>query len=156
MCAASLTEAELELGWKFCNGVGTFTRAGRTFNVPDLRDRFIIAGGSDNYPIGTFGGSHQATTSSNGAHTPTITVDNTTLTESHLPNHTHSNLDECDRTLMWNGGPNKWSVHGDHHPVGGSQWIANTGGSTAHAHTATSSAIPNHSHIVEIIQLILH
>lgn len=66
-------------GWKLCNGAGVTSNG---IQIPDLRDRMVVASGGS-YSVGSTGGSL------NHGHTSTVTVANHTLTVSQLPPHNH-------------------------------------------------------------------
>ena len=103
-------------GWALCDG---------TNGTPDLRSKFIVGAGST-YNPGNTGG---ATSS-----TPTITVNNHTLTESQMPSHSHSGVANGPpyESIMAAQASGSFSNASN---------TAATGGGGAHNHTATSSAV---------------
>lgn len=107
-------------GWALCDG---------TNGTPDLRSRFIV--GADPREGGYEPGATGGATSS----TPTITVNNHTLTTAEMPSHTH--------TYPTNGG-GPGSSFGVNTSIAyfNPQPSDPTGGGGAHNHTATSGAVP--------------
>lgn len=103
-------------GWALCDG---------TNGTPDLRSKFIVGAGGA-YNPGNTGGAASST--------PTITVNNHTLTTAEMPSHSHS--------VISNGPPYETTMasgaSGSH---SNSSSTAATGGGGAHNHTATSSAV---------------
>lgn len=110
--------ASIPAGWALCDGAN---------GTPDLRSKFLVgASATGGYAVGDTGG---ATSS-----TPTITVDNHTLTTAEMPSHTHTYPTS-------GGGPG--SVAGINTAIAyfNPQPSDSTGGGGAHNHTATSSAV---------------
>lgn len=78
------SSSSVPTGWALCNGQ-TAARSDGTGNIttPDLRDRFVVSSGTT-YAVGSTGGASSVT--------PTVTLTNqaVTLTESHIPAHSHT------------------------------------------------------------------
>lgn len=110
--------ASIPAGWALCDGAN---------GTPDLRSKFLVgASASGGHAVGATGG---ATSS-----TPTITVNNHTLTESQMPSHTHSFVTQGGGGGSYAGVS---SSLGYYNPANSFA----TGGGGAHNHTATSSAV---------------
>ena len=109
--------ASIPAGWALCDG---------TNGTPDYRGMFLVGAGGA-YTAGDTGGAASTT--------PTITVNNHTLTESQMPAHSHP--------VVSVGPPYENNTAGG---SGGSfsnaAPTAATGGGGAHNHTATSTAVP--------------
>ena len=137
------TAEQIPGGWKLCDGQGTTSNG---IPVPDLRDRFVVGAGPV-YPAGSTGGAASATSGEGGAHTHTVTVNNTTLTTDQLPSHKHSASASPAR------GYNKYPVDlgGGQGFDGGTKTNGNTnefGKSQPHNHTASSGSAGAHTHTV--------
>lgn len=110
--------ASIPAGWALCDGSN---------GTPDLRSKFLVgASATGGYAVGDTGGQTSVT--------PTITVDNHTLTTAEMPSHTHSYSDI-------GGGPGSDPVLGGSGASATPQASSSTGGGGAHNHTATSSAV---------------
>ena len=137
------SENQIQAGWQLCNGVGQTSNG---INIPDLRDRFIIGAGGD-YSTGSKGGSSSSSTSSAGSHSHSVSVRNTTLSISQIPNHNHS-------VIVDNHGAGHFAEYvgpGDGPPEKtNSNKITFTGGSGSHYHSASSDSSGNHSHSVDV------
>lgn len=109
--------ASIPAGWALCDGAS---------GTPDLRDRFIVGAGTT-YSPGNTGGAASVT--------PTITVDNHTLTESQMPSHTHG--------LVGSSSPFQVAANqsGNGPSASPGLYTFATGGGGAHNHTAASSAV---------------
>lgn len=104
-------------GWALCDG---------TNGTPDLRGRFVM-GESETYARNTTGGAVSAT--------PTISVNNHTLTEGEMPSHEHSYISQ-------GGGPGSYpTINGPYSGYYTAYDSNPTGGGGSHGHTATSSAV---------------
>lgn len=155
-------------GWVLCNGQN---------NTPDLRNRFVLGAG-ETYEVGSTGGATSVTSSSDGEHTPSATVQSTTLNANHLPSHRHdleirsgSGRRSGDNTRRYwvefnsafmgntdSAGP--WqslsSVPGGSTTDGYSSQMRTTlaGGSSSpqgHTHEVSVDKVPNHTHSVSVI-----
>jgi microcystin-dependent protein len=136
-------------GWALCDGAS---------GTPDLRGRFVIGAGGA-YALGATGGSATlaGSTSSNGAHSHTITVDSHTLTAAEIPAHSHTIHIEISSSLL--------SAVADHESVVQDAAIGRTafaspppyldidgatdsdgGSGGGHNHTASSASTGNHTH----------
>ena len=108
-------------GFALCDG-GTYSAPGKPAVItPDLRDRFVLCSGTT-HPIGERGGTSSATLP--------VTIGETTLTASQMPNHSHS--------IFIAGGSGRCVADA----VGGSGSNVSlstlaTGGGLSHGHTAT-------------------
>jgi microcystin-dependent protein len=130
--------ATIPTGWQLCNGTNA---------TPDLRDRFVICADADSggdYNVNSTGGA--TTTSSNGANTPTITVNSHILVESELPSHTHGiQLQRTDGTGITAGS----TGCADSAATDTTDDVTDgTGGGGGHTHTASSSEVPAHTHTI--------
>lgn len=132
------TYAALFAVWGTIGGVGDGTT---TFNIPDWRGRFLI-GASGSYALNSTGGAASVTTSSSGAHTHTVTVDNHTLTSAEMPSHAHS-VETSGNVAPTSGQrAGKQTQSGDP----GTFNTGSTGGGGAHNHTASTASDGAHTH----------
>ena len=153
-------ENQIPTGWKLCNGSGSTSNG---IQVPDLRNRFVIGSGSS-YDTGDTGGasshttstdgshSHTITVNSGGNHSHTVTVDGTTLSSGQMPKHTHKHRTPGGNNFRYvqnNGG---WAVgggfnHNDPFFAQTPNQEAATGSSQSHTHSAsTASNTGSHTH----------
>lgn len=110
--------ASIPAGWTLCDG---------SSGTPDLRSKFVVgARASGGYAVGDTGGATSAT--------PTITVDNHTLTTAEMPSHTHTYPTS-------GGGAGSNAILNTGGAYFNPQPSDATGGGGAHNHTATSSAV---------------
>ena len=144
--------ASVPAGWVICDG---------TNGTPDKRDRFGI-GVSVSKPFGDTGGAltheHGAINSSSaGGITPTITVDGHVLTEDELPST------QTGTGIGLSSGDSQIPIYGSQSATNANRSMSSDGDATLtealtesfgdddpHAHTASSSAIPNHLHSTTI------
>lgn len=141
------TIASIPSGWALCDG---------TSGTPDLRDRFIVGAGSTYSPGGT-GGSlsktttingahdHSATIENSGSHAHNITVNGTALTLDQIPPHSHT-----IRT-GGNGSGNPVTTSGSAGTYATSVAGGNGTAANAHSHSAFSDAQGLHSHIATVL-----
>lgn len=108
------TVASIPAGWALCNGAN---------GTPDLRSKFVVGAGST-YSPGATGGQASVT--------PTITVDNHTLTTAQMPSHAHN---VAQASNVGAGSAGYTDAGGQAYPTG------YAGGGQAHNHTASSSAV---------------
>jgi len=86
-------------------------------------------------------------TSENGGHSHSISVNNHTLSGSQMPNHAHtlggvrSSSSGGSRNSLTGSGSNPSSVS-----AGSSYGVHSSGGGSSHSHGASSSSVPNHAH----------
>ncbi|WP_257264613.1 phage tail protein [Endozoicomonas sp. ONNA2] len=135
-------ENQIQEGWQLCNGVGQTSNG---INIPDLRSRFIIGSGGS-YSTGSTGGSTSYSTSVEGSHSHSVSVNSTTLSTSQMPSHNHS-----FRNRMYGGNRtdgNSWIVSGGGNT--GEQTLNNTGNSYSHYHSGSCSSTGGHYHRVEV------
>ena len=71
---------DIPVNWALCDGSN---------GTPNLTDKFIVGAG-DTYAVDAVGGATSGTTSSDGAHTPSIAIGSTTLALSQSPAHQHT------------------------------------------------------------------
>ena len=165
-------EEQVPSGWQLCNGSGETSNG---IKVPDLRNRFIVGSGTD-YDPGDTGGATSATSSSNGSHSHTVTVNSggdhshtvtvssTTLSSSQIPSHRHNILssshtdDFCigigqpsgsnyGATAL--GGPRSFSTLSRSYyskDKDGEYLLSSAGSSGSHTHTASSNKTGSHTH----------
>ena len=143
------SESQIEDGWQLCNGEGTTSNG---IQIPDLKDRFVIGSGST-YDTGDTGGSSNETTSSDGSHSHTVTVDSTTLTESQMPSHTHYSDEDYQAGGSLGGGWRYTSLlaGGDVQTEGENREVDSSGSSSSHTHTASTNSTGSHSHTVDTL-----
>lgn len=140
-------------GWALCDGTG---------GTPDLRGKFIVgAGGS--YNLGDTGGSATASgnTSSDGAHTHSVSVAGHALTESELPAHSHRLLGATSALVDIPVGAASAQVVGAGRGAAGQTYVQqnnssddlveDTGDGSAHTHTATTGSDGAHTHSLSSI-----
>jgi microcystin-dependent protein len=135
--------------------IGTTFGAGdgsTTFNLPDFRERFPagVGGGFDLAETGN----GAITTSSNGAHTHTVTVDGHVLTINEIPAHSHSTFNAANLNYGGSGAMAGNAQSGQTGSIGGGQahnHTASTASNGAHTHTAT--AIPPYLAVYFIIRV---
>lgn len=136
-------------GWFLCDGTNA---------TPDLRGQFIAGAGGD-LDVGESGGTtdhnHVITITASGVHSHTITIDDTAISISQMPNHQHGS-GVCDTTSApaFNHG------HIAASPTSADSVETNTadgtveslttavGGGTGHNHTATIDDSTTHTHSV--------
>jgi microcystin-dependent protein len=125
-------------GWFLCDGNNS---------TPNLQDRFIVGAGST-YAVDATGGATTDTSSSDGDHSHTITVNNHTLTESEMPSHTHD-VTRVDAT----GGSSTLigKTTSGLSTINEANAATSTGGSSGHNHTASSNSTGAHTHEVDIL-----
>ena len=126
--------ANIPTGWALCNGAN---------GTPDLRERFVI-GASTTLETGSTGGSKAKTTSSDGGHSHTITVNNHTLTAAQMPSHSHS-FDYASESFV-NGDIDSGSTGSISYS---SRNTGGAGSSNSHNHSAGSNSVSNHSHTID-------
>ena len=138
------TRQNIEKGWALMDGKGTLSDGRR---VPDIRDRFIVAAGSD-YNSDATGGSSTSTTTAKGVHSHSVSVNSAgahshsiavhghTLSVAQMPSHTHTYRNPMTYGLSGH----QYSDHS------GWDQTSATGGSSSHNHSASSNSTGNHSH----------
>lgn len=129
------TKAETPKGWALCDG-GSGT--------PDLRDRFIVMAGT------RFTGKGDGTTSTeNTTVTGTVNVQETKLTPSQIPSHSH---DVLLNVFYYSNGANTLRVHreGPNQSNSYKGVTESTGSGEGHKHTATMTTA-SHSHTLSAI-----
>lgn len=155
-------------GWALCDG-STVTRTDGlgSITTPDLSDTIIIGAGTyvtrgtyagtTDY-TSTSSGTHDHTTGVAGAHTHGVVVASTTLSEAHIPAHSHlmvgagvSNATLTNTTGLSQertaGGDTQYIIMGaSTAPTLGK--TSTVGSGSAHNHTATADAVTDHSHTV--------
>ncbi|CAF1334468.1 unnamed protein product [Didymodactylos carnosus] len=142
------TENRIPKGWVVCDG---------THGSPDLRDRFVIGsgGGATNKPFSSGG---------LASVTPSVTVQDTALTEAQMPNHNHGSETEIEdnENIYYDArSVPEWYVStSENYKVRTDRWlqvrvnhwsnctkcqhthkIHSNGGNQPHTHIATSSEI---------------
>ena len=85
------------------------------------------------------------TTGAGGAHTPSITVNNTTLSASQIPPHPHPMTTHGDQGDHL-GTNNRISAHVNSIGTFSASTNNNTGGGGSHGHSAFAAAVGNHTH----------
>lgn len=129
-------------GWALCDG---------TNGTPDLRNRFIVGAGAS-YAEGATGGATSKTTSTDGAHTHSISVSvgGHTLALSRIPSHSHSYVRGAG---TWNtsGGSDSDASAGNR--KANSYNSASAGSSYSHSHSGSGSSgsAGGHSHTVNVV-----
>jgi len=156
--------ATIPSGWGYCNGT-SYSRSDGTGSItaPDLRGYFMVGAGAA-YAVGATGGADSVT--------PTITVDDHTLSTSELPAHSHPVTDPGHgHSVTDPGHTHTYQKEANGIPLAGGGFASyegfastntgssttgvtivsnttgitttNTGGGNGHNHTASSSVIDN-------------
>lgn len=143
-----IAHAAVPTGWNLCDGsvvIGYGT-------VPDMRDRFIVAAGSD-YTNQSTGGADSRTTSDNGAHDHGAVTGGHVLITAEIPSHTHDTLTVgISGADNGNGGPPYYVETSPTENLGPHALpdvaISATGGGGAHTHSITAAV--DHNHTVDV------
>ncbi|QXF33177.1 hypothetical protein CE143_08485 [Photorhabdus luminescens] len=146
-------------GWAFCDGNN---------GTPDLRSRFVMCGEtisetgqSNSKASGSGNGKNFSKNTTSTAVSVNVTVENTILTESQIPSHSHIggmayySKDGMNYGVYSPGGTGIKQMHnGDNimiiNNVPYFAFTSKTGGGQGHNHPATASS-PSHNHSVDII-----
>ncbi|WP_350304994.1 tail fiber protein [Photorhabdus viridis] len=153
-------------GWTFCDGNN---------GTPDLRSRFVMCGEtisetgkSSNKASGSGDGKNFSKNTTSTVVLVNVTVQNTTLTESQIPEHKHIEsmpyyntqgfayghitigktdykLDNSNNGYIWTKSYGTDSSGSDYHP-----YTSNIGYGEGHNHNATASS-PSHTHSVDVV-----
>jgi len=126
-------------GWVLCDGAG---------GTPALIDR-VVMGAGGTHAVGDTGGELQVNTSTRAAVTPTITVENHTISETESAEHDHSFGFEVGASRGSPDNPPGIAIQSQ--TTQPDAKTALSGGSQGHAHTAISSAVPEHYHFVNTL-----
>lgn len=140
--------ASIPSGWALCDG---------TLSTPDLRDRFILGAGHSWRPPGQAAGAFAYTSSINGAHAHSATIENsgshahnisvtgTALTLDQIPPHAHTfraGGNGSGFTVSTAGGTGTLTTNA----AGGNGSAAN-----AHSHSSFADAQGLHSHVATVL-----
>ena len=124
------------IGWKACDGVGTYIGDDtNSYNVPDMRDKFIVCAGPSAGHLSTGGGNNLP------LHTHTLPSSTSphTLVNSEIPSHRH-NIDSYNgvaascagmNAAKGFGGPATGTVNLENYA---SSYLKATGGDGGHSH----------------------
>ena len=128
-------------GWRLCDG---------TDGTPDLRDKFVVCAGTT-YPRGSTGGYANRTPSVSSS-----SINNTTLTVSQLPSHTHTIPNDYYNNATTGASSGENGASGS--PTGHTETTGATGGGGGHNHSVSVSCNsydnrPAYYHLAYIMKL---